>query len=231
VLVAEQPDFVNSLKIPRFLRISIEILIFAGMVVVTTLLLRPLQEAMRERMIALRDSLIEQAEDFLERDISYGSLGPSMFGTLDKRDLVISGAGEPLLSVSRLRLSWSLIRLLKGEPGLIQSMSIDNPVIHFDTGRDADIIALFSAENSALRLSDLFDAGIRFRLRNGAASVSMNESRVQLDRLSFDVSLRGSRVMFQGNWSAWGSLATVIGAALCAPPSSVARLPLALQLP
>jgi hypothetical protein len=208
VLVAEHPSLVNSLKVPRFLQISIEIFIFACMVGATTLLLRPLQEAMRERMIVLRDSLIQSVEDFLGRDISYSSMGPSMFGTLDVRNVVISGAGEPLISVARLRVSWSLLRLLRDEPGFIQAISIDKPSIHFDRERDADIVALFSNGSKQLSLSDLFDAGIRFKLRNGAATVSMSENRFLLDALNFDVSLRGGRLQFQGEWSARGSLAT-----------------------
>jgi hypothetical protein len=182
------------------------------MVVVTTFLLRPLQEAMYGRMITLRDSLIQEAEEFLGRDISYSSMGPSILGTLDIRELVISGADAPLLSVSRLRLSWSPIRLLRGEPGLIQAVSIDNPVIHFDTERDADIIALFTAPSGI----SFFDTGIRFRLRNGAATVSIKNLRhewqgieTQLDKLSFDVSLRGSRFVFRGDWSVRGSVVLV----------------------
>ncbi|MDR2536856.1 MAG: translocation/assembly module TamB domain-containing protein [Treponema sp.] len=197
----------NSLKIPRFFRISIEILIFVCMVVVTTFLLRPLQEAMRERMIALRDSLIQEAEGFIGRDIRYSSMGPSIFGTLDIKDLVIAGADAPLLSVSRLRLSWSPIRLLKGDPGLVQAISMDNPVIHLDTERDADILALFTNTNTSN--VSFFDTGIRVKLRNGAATVSMSENSFQLDKLSFDVSLRGNRLVFRGDWSVRASLAAV----------------------
>ncbi|MDR0636614.1 MAG: translocation/assembly module TamB domain-containing protein [Treponema sp.] len=195
----------NSLKVPRFLRISVEILIFACMVIVTTFLLRPLQEAMRGRMITLRDSLIQEAEEFLGRNISYSSMGPSILGTLDIRDFVISGADAPLLSVSRLRLSWSPIRLLKGDPGLIQAVLMDNPVIHFDTEQDADIIALLTTPSDIA----FFDTGIRLRLRNGAATVSMNESSFQLGKLHFDMSLRGSRLVFQGDWSVRGSVVQV----------------------
>ncbi|MDR1325697.1 MAG: translocation/assembly module TamB domain-containing protein [Treponema sp.] len=205
MLVAEQPEFMNSLKIPHFLRISIEIFIFVCMVVTTTFLLRPLQEAMHGRMIVLRDSLIQKAEEFIGRDISYSSMGTSIFGTLDIRELVISGEGTPLLSVSRLRLSWSPIRLLKGDPGLIQAISMDNPVIHFDTEQDADIIALFTAPSDI----SLFDTGIRLRLKNGATTVSMSESSFQLDKLNFDVSLRGSRLVFRGDWGVRASLAKV----------------------
>jgi hypothetical protein len=129
-------------------------------------------------------------------------MGPSILGTLDIRELVISGADAPLLSVSRLRLSWSPIRLLKGDPGLIQSILMDNPVIHFDTEQDADIIALLMAPSDIA----FFDTGIRLRLRNGAATVSMNESSFQLDKLGFSVSLRGNRLIFQGDWSVRGRL-------------------------
>ena len=205
MLVAEQSGFMNSLKVPRFFRISIEILIFVCMVVITTFLLRPLQEAMHGRMITLRDSLIQEAEELLGRDISYSSMGPSILGTLDIRDFVISGADAPFLSVSRLRLSWSPIRLLKGEPGIIQAVLMDNPVIHFDTEQDADITALLTAGGDIA----FFDTGIRLRLRNGAAAVSMNESSFQLDKLHFDMSLRGSRLVFQGDWSVRGSVAQV----------------------
>jgi hypothetical protein len=176
-------------------------------------------------------------------------MGPSIFGTIDIKDLVIAGADAPLLSVSRLSLSWSPIRLLKGEPGLVQSVSMDNPVIHFDTERDADIIALLTTPKDIA----FFDTGIRFRLRNGAAMVSIKTSRhewqgiedfslesasyggeqiprdpalhpnardikshdesarieTQLDKLNFDVSLRGSRIVFRGDWSVRGSVALV----------------------
>jgi hypothetical protein len=190
------------------------------MVIITTLLLRPLQNVMHERMVRLRDSLLQEAELLLGRDIEYGSMGPSLFGTLDIRNVRIAGAdgaSQPLLEVSRLRLSYSLLRLVRGMDGVIQGVQLDTPAIHFDVKRDAAIISLFSSLSSpadgdnTFTLASLFEDGMRLWLHNGTAALSSGENHVALEGLTIDAALRKSRITFQGRWNANASVNVNLG--------------------
>ncbi|MDR3166543.1 MAG: hypothetical protein LBT93_01260, partial [Treponema sp.] len=92
---------IKNTRFYRFFHIGIEILIFVVLVVVTTLLLRPLQTTIRKNMEELRDVLIRRVENFLDREIQYASVGPSIFGTLDIRNIQILGDDLiPVISVS-----------------------------------------------------------------------------------------------------------------------------------
>jgi hypothetical protein len=182
-------------------------------VIATTLLLRPLQTVMRERMALLRDGLLRNAEDFLGREIEYGSMGPSMFSTLDIRNVRIAGAtaaSEPLLTVARLRLSYSIISFIQGANNPIHEVQIDSPTLRFDAKQDAALVTLFSSlsENGgAFSLSTLLDDGTRLRLRKGTCLLSSGETYVSLGELSVDATLRQNRLAFQGKWRTQAALA------------------------
>ena len=76
--------------------IIVRILIFITLSLGTALLLRPLQSILYERMERTRDGIIAQAEDFLGRRITYSSMGPSLFGVLDIRDIYVFRMTEVL---------------------------------------------------------------------------------------------------------------------------------------
>jgi hypothetical protein len=210
---------IKNIRFYRFFHISIEILIFVVLVVFTTLLLRPLQETIRKNMEDLRDTLITRIESLLDRKIQYASIGPSIFGTLDIRNIQILGDGaQPVISVSRLRISYSLWNLIRGgKAGAFRSIRIDRPIVTLDTEQDADLLRLLSSFQETREspdyspspgIADFFPENLRFRIRGGEWVLRNGPGLgyFHLDGLSFDAVIADGHIQFGGRWNAEAAL-------------------------
>ncbi|MDR0718007.1 MAG: hypothetical protein LBF78_00105, partial [Treponema sp.] len=122
----------------------------------TVPLLYPLQNRLYQGMTALRDDFLSKAESFLGRKIRYGALGPSIFGVLDLRDVkVLRDDDSVMLSVSRLRLSYSFFNLLRGRLGeTFKAVRVDRPILELDFEKDADLSKLFNAGDNQAEAED-----------------------------------------------------------------------------
>ena len=203
-----------------FISITIRILIFAALVTGTALALRPLQLNLMERMERGRDEFFSRAEEYWGRRIQYGSMGPSIFGVLDIRDVrILREDDSVLLSISRLRLSYSLLSLLRGNVlDSFHSVRIDRPILSLDYEKDADLeerFAFFMGQNgrqnasgltSGQRLQELFPENFSLRIWNGEWALSGHLGSFKLQGFELDASVRQSRLSFQGRWNASGAL-------------------------
>jgi hypothetical protein len=195
----------------RLIRIFLETLVFIALVAVTAILLRPLHNAMESRMRELRDGLISRAETVLNRDIKYDSIGPSIFGVLDIRNIRISRQdSSPVITIARLRISYSFLNLLKGNISeSFRSVRIDNPLINLDFERDADLLNLFSPrqENNDAdllgKIALFLPENFLVRIKNGEAESVQGETRVRISTLAFDASIRRGRAFFQARLDAY----------------------------
>ncbi|MDR0643073.1 MAG: hypothetical protein LBG07_11515, partial [Treponema sp.] len=123
---------------PRFRVLSF--LVFAVLLILAFLALRPVSGVLKQRMELLRDELLSRGEELIGRRIEYESLEPSFLGGIDIRSLTISGRGAfPLFSASRFRLSWSLWDLLRKEGRGIRGLRIDKPELYIDPREDRDL--------------------------------------------------------------------------------------------
>jgi hypothetical protein len=207
---------IRNTRFYRFFHIGIEILIFVILVVLTALLLRPLQATIRNNMEELRDTLITRVENLLNREIQYASLGPSIFGTLDIRNIQILGKDAmPVISVSRLRISYSLWDLFRGHPAeSLRSIRIDRPVLTMDRERDADLWGLFfpppegPESPGTFKVPDFLPENLRFRIRNGEWVVQAGPGvgRFHLEGLSVDAAIQQGQIQFEGRWNAEAAL-------------------------
>jgi hypothetical protein len=170
-------------------------------VAATTVLLRPIQRSMNERLTEFRDHLLSQAEDYLGRRMTYGSMGPSLFGTLDIRAIQIYGtAGAPsdettVLTIERLRVSYSLWQLMRGNiSNMLRSIRLDQPVLTLDRKRDADLISLFTPpaltedtvrSEQRTPITSLLPDRFNFRIRGGGGPPSGRECQPAYGRAQF----------------------------------------------
>jgi hypothetical protein len=187
---------------------SIEILVFMVLVVITTLLLQPLQELMKNRMMELRNSLISRLEAVLGRNIRYDTWGPSLLGTLDIRNIRVYGADSaPVLTIARVRVSYSLIALMSaGIPQAIRSVQLDRPLISVDMQRDADVLGFFSAFTgkgpASVSLAEMLNRQVRLKIRNGSWEIITGTERYTLNGLGLEASFDQGLLRFQGHWNA-----------------------------
>jgi hypothetical protein len=171
-------------------------------------------------MTELRDHVVTEAESYLGRTIEYGSIGPSLFGILDIRNVRIyrRDSAEPAVVCSRFRVSYSLRELLLalggGKPEnltrAIRSIRIDRPVVNLDLEEDADLIALFSSDEDSPRKrftlrADLLPDNLLIRVRGGAFRLSSRGNSCFLTGLSLDAST-GERISLRGRWDGEGRL-------------------------
>ena len=195
------------LKIPIF-KIGIRILIFLAFVTGTALALRPLHIMLLDNMANFRDSIIAEAESLIGRRIQYASMGPSIFGVLDVRDIVILREDDSvMLSISRLRFSYSFWELIRGNlPNSIQSARVDRPILSLDFEKDWDLLELISgltresSTSSEIRITHLFPEDFSLRIFNGELDLSGTDLNFKLESFSFEANIRQEQLSFNSNW-------------------------------
>jgi hypothetical protein len=192
-------------KTPPF-RLYVQILIFSGLIALGALILWPLQRTVQGGMFGIRDNLITQLEQRIDRKIRYSSISPSLFGSFDVRNVRVTDQdGRPVLTMSRFRIAYSLWDMLWGKVGAVHSVRIDSPLINFNTTRDRDLIDLFEKFNNSedgLRqdFPEIFSDNLLVRIRNGKCLINKNGDQFELDALNLDVEIDSSRVIFGGRW-------------------------------
>jgi hypothetical protein len=184
---------------------SIRLLVFVFLAGITASLLWPVQRSIEERMTVARDRIIDQAEAYLGRTIEYGSVGPSLLGSLDIRNIrIYGGDSAPVVSVARFRVFYSPWDLFAGNiPGLIRSVRIDRPFVTLDRDRDADLIDLFSSFSPGRKFSwrDAELPGeLSVRVLGGGCTLTSGENRFALTGLFFEAAIQAGRVLIQGKW-------------------------------
>jgi len=150
-------------------------------------------------MTYVRDRIIVRAEDIIGREIRYSSIRPSLFGSFDIRDVHIldkDQIGEPLLSVNRLRIFFSLPDLLRGKITAVKGVQLEHPLINMDFIKDRDILELFSlAENreqgvnsdKLQEIRDLLPARMDFQVRNGFFNFRDSFAVLRISGMNFDL--------------------------------------------
>ncbi|MCL2094403.1 MAG: translocation/assembly module TamB [Treponema sp.] len=205
--------------------ITVQILIFGALICLTVLLIRPLQLRLFRGMESFRDSFIQGLEDQWGRSIQYGSMGPSIFGVMDVRDVEILREDQSsFLSISRIRLSYSFLALLRGKPlDAFHTIRIDQPVLSLDFAKDADLGERFSALTNGNGLNGSFNGSINgtregqgitdllpenfsLRIWNGQTQLAFQGGDIRLSSVGLEASVRQNRISFNGSWNAQGSL-------------------------
>ncbi|MDR2303466.1 MAG: translocation/assembly module TamB domain-containing protein [Treponema sp.] len=195
-------------------------LITAVLAVFSAIVLRPLQKLLFERLEAGRDSFIALGEDFLGREIKYRSVSPSFAGSLNIKGIRIGAADEkPLLSIERLRISFSLAELLFGNRDPLESLRgirMERPLINFDTEADRDLLQRFSAlrtdpESSIKELLHSFPEKFKIRVRRGSFAFKKAEDYVHAADLALDLSFKNGAVLMFGKLKAGAELHSLSG--------------------
>ncbi|GHT82735.1 hypothetical protein FACS1894137_02210 [Spirochaetia bacterium] len=206
----------------RLVRFAIQLLVFLALVVVSTFLLRPLERAVQLRMTELRDGLLSKAERFLDRRIEYASMGPSLFGVLDIRNIRIYASDtEPELTIDRFRLAYSFWDLIRGKlPESIRSIRIDRPVLSLDLNRNrdpgnpADSEIIDPRNDTIRRIASLIPEDILLRVRGGEFRILTGENTIRVEGLNFDTHAEAGNFLFSGKWSARADLAGLFNQSL-----------------
>ena len=166
---------------------AFEVAWFAALIAVTVLGIRVLGARLDVQMAAVRDAAMAELSRQLGRHIDYGSISPSILRAIEVRNLVVrtSPGGAPLVAVDRVRVGYSLLRLVAtGDPleALREIRLVDSRFV-IDTRRDRELIALLQ------RLLEAADPG--------ALAVTLSGANLQVRVVADDAIVDVSRLFFR----------------------------------
>ncbi|MDR0376911.1 MAG: translocation/assembly module TamB domain-containing protein [Spirochaetaceae bacterium] len=198
----------------RLTRILSTILVFMALAGLTVVILRPVQKGFFVKMTALRDELIAQGETFLGMKIKYSAMGPSLFSVLDVRDVGIYGSAEdPLVSLARARISFSLWGLLQGRgAGALRSIRLDSPEVSLDLDRAGELKTLLAkirepedrvpgpapADEGAGNWLAGFSGDMSLIIRGGGGALITGGNRFSFSGFNLEASIQGTVISLRG---------------------------------
>jgi hypothetical protein len=167
--------FVENIRYAQYT----QVLIFAFLCAANFFIIKPLNVQLQTRLSSLQTVILDKAETFLNRDVSYDSIGASLFSAIDIKNLGIhSDDSSPLLSIPRVKVHWSIGTFIKflfeknfdAMTMAVGDIILEKPSVYLDTDRDKDILDIFASlqTGKALELSE----GVPLKIKNGAAVIS-----------------------------------------------------------
>ena len=198
-------------------RLYAQILIFSALVALGAVILMPLQQAAYSGMINIRDDLISLLERQIGRRIRYSSISPSLFGSFDVRNVrIIDDEENPVLTMSRFRVTYSLFDLIRGRTQSIRSVQVDAPLIDFHISRDSDLLDLFEnisggQESPPQRLAEILPEKLLFRIRNGRCLITGTSEKIEFDTVNLNAEIAGNRIIVDSRWSTGMTFDRLIG--------------------
>ena len=182
--------------------LKIELTLFLLGLMLIFLIHIPLQRELLHLADGLKQSLIQNLENQWNVSISYKSLGPSIFSTIDIRNITVKSKDDDhvMLRIQRLRLGYSLWQVLQGNViDAFRSVRIEKPIAAIDLVKDAEFLKTItgsdpgrsdSQENPASILFALsFKQGLQIRILNGSVQIVQGTQSAVLNRININSTL------------------------------------------
>jgi hypothetical protein len=168
-------------------------------------------------MLNIRKNFIEKIEKLTGREITYSSIRLNIFGSIDIRNLKIlyrnpDNSTEDFLSISRLKFSFSLLKLLRGNKSAIKTVLIDKPLLNLDSKRDIDIYRnlISSASNNDSEKTDILKIIARYLpkepeliIRGGSLRLNDDGAVYQILALNIGISGNENGIALDGRFNAY----------------------------
>jgi len=190
--------------------VLVELFIFLTLAGTTALAFRPIMALINENIVVVRERIIKQAEEILNRPIRYGSLAPSIISKIDIRELTVGDEINPLIAAGHLYIEYSLWDIIRGKGiGAIRNLSLDRPEFSFDTERDRDLQDLFSGFSSEKEKQGRFSDNPKrltlppeclFDIRNGKVSFANGNTVLSVVGVFLNGEIREGQITFNGVW-------------------------------
>jgi hypothetical protein len=185
--------------IPR--SVYIKILVFLGLIGLSTVALRPIQTAIGDAITSVRTNLIERLEAYTGMEIRYSSIRPAFLTSLNIRNLKFYKDENEILTIPSARFYYSLRELLFRKKTVIHTIQIDRPVFRLDMDRDRNIFEHFKSmsnskdsgsKNEILgQIAEFLPERADYRIRGGSFSITGGKALLQIENVS--VNIRGNR--------------------------------------
>ncbi len=177
---------------------GIQLLLLLALVGLTVLGLLPLQSLVGHRLDLLKRDTLAQLERVTGREITYDSISPSIFRSLEIRGLRIydtDPAHSELLYIRQVEVSYDIFRLLTADPLLaLGKITIANTSLSINTTTDRDLIVFLRSVATGWAAAQT-NGGLPARIvdhlelsgKNLTLSVTSPVGTFSIDRLFFQV--------------------------------------------
>lgn len=159
----------------------------------------PLQRQIDKQFSQLQKYAVEIVETYVDRKIRYESISPSIFRSIDIRNLeVLDDDGQPLLIINDLRIHYSILKLLSGAPlQSIREISIENSSISFDQEKDQHLYELLMnlVNRSNSVISKNAESGLSDKIELPPIVISGRNLSIEYSSSLLDLSL--SKLFFE----------------------------------
>jgi hypothetical protein len=193
--------------------IIIKILIFTGLVGLSAAAMRPVQSALHAAMKHIRVNFISRIETATGMQIRYSSIRPTIFGSFDIRNLQLIKNENAFLSISRIRISFSLLELLRGKKAAVHSIQLDRPSVNIDWEKDREVFEFFSSlkkkdknldDDSEIleKIAEYFPGKPDFRIRNCFFVLTGGGKTYQIHDMNVDITGDGEKLFLAGSLDA-----------------------------
>jgi len=192
--------------LPRSL--IVKILIFIGLIVISALVIQPFQAAVTSSMRHIREDIIKKAEELTGLQIFYSSMRPSLFGAIEIRNLRLMQDEYPLLTVSGVKVRFSIFELFLRKKTFIHTILMDKPVFNIDAQRDKEIIDyvifLLKTDDSLLeiihKISQLFPGNIDYLIRNCTINIVDNNNFYKAENMNLSLWGKDEQLFLTGRF-------------------------------
>jgi len=123
--------------------IYLKLSLFLALILLSTILLRPIQNALSEEMLRLRTNLIQNLEDFTGMKVRYSSLRPSFLGSIEIKNLKLFKDDTQFFTVSGIKIHFSIIEFIFKKKTFIHTVQIDYPSLSVDANKDKALLDSF----------------------------------------------------------------------------------------
>lgn len=168
-----------------------QLLVLAGLIVLTIVALWPVQQVIGKRLALLKAETIKQLELATNRQFTYDSISPSIFHSIEIRGLRIydeNAAHSLLLSIRQVQIYYNIFKLFGADPiSALSEISIENTSLAIDTETDRDLVSFLKGLMANAQRKTVFPSQLRLSGRNLTLSIRGPSGQLEVDRLFFQV--------------------------------------------
>jgi len=188
----------------------VKILIFLGLIALSTVILRPVQQALNREMLKIRTSFIEKLENITGTTIRYSSIRPSFLNSLVIKKLYFYKGDVPVFTVSQVNINFSLWELLLRKKTFIRTVYIDKPEINIDTEKNAEFFEVISSliNNSknkidninSFQLTEVLPVNADYQIRHLNFSLTDRQTVFKLQNANLNIKEKNGEMMLSGRF-------------------------------
>ena len=190
--------------------IYIKILVFLGLITISAVLMQPVQAGITESIQHIRGDLIKKVEDVMSMELQYSSIRPAFFNSLDIRNLKLIKEKEVFLSISRIRMHFSIPQLLFRHKTFIHKIQIDRPVFSIDMERDGEtleyLISLIRTDDTLMeilrQIASYLPNDVDLLIRHCNLSVKNKNNFYKFDNLNLNIWGNDGEIFIAGRFLA-----------------------------